>query len=127
MSRKKKPKIKESDLQGFKYFKIITKLLESLHSAATQRDKAGNRKLHMDQYMAMLLLGMFSPICTSLRSIQQASQLKKVQRKLGVPRTSLGSLSDAARVFDSDLLFEIIEQRSDQIPTNSKDHKLEFA
>ena len=125
MSRKKKPKIKESDLQGFKYFKTISRLLESLHAAGTVRDKAHNRILHMDQYMTMLLLGMFSPICTSLRSIQQASQLKKVQRKLGVPRTSLGSLSDAARVFDSELLLEIIEQLADRIPANSKDHRLD--
>ena len=102
---KKKPKIKESDLQGFKYFKIISGLLESLHSAATEKDKAGNRKLHMDQYMTLILLAMFSPICTSLRAIQQASDLKKVQRKLGVPRASLGSLSDASRVFDSGFTF----------------------
>ena len=122
---KKKPKIKESDLQGFKYFKIISGLLESLHSAATEKDKAGNRILHMDQYMTLILLAMFSPICTSLRAIQQASDLKKVQRKLGVPRASLGSLSDASRVFDSDLLWGIIEQLADQIPENSKDHRLD--
>jgi hypothetical protein len=121
---KKKPKIKESDLHGFKYFKIISSLLESLHSAATEKDKAGNRILHMDQYMTLILLAMFSPICTSLRSIQQASDLKKVQRKLGVPRSSLGSLSDASRVFGSDLLLGIIEQLADQIPANSKDHRL---
>ena len=121
---KKKSKIKESDLQGFKYFKIISGLLESLHSTATEKDKAGNRILHMDQYMTLMLLAMFSPICTSLRAIQQASDLKKVQRKLGVPRASLGSLSDAARVFDSDLLLGIIEQLADQIPANSKDQRL---
>jgi len=125
MSRKKKPKILESDLQGFKYFKIISGLLESLHSAATEKDKAGNRILHMDQYMTLILLAMFSPICTSLRAIQQASDLKKVQRKLGIPRASLGSLSDASRVFDSDLLLGIIEQLADQIPENSKDHRLD--
>ncbi len=122
---KKKPKIKESDLQGFKYFKIISGLLESLHSAATEKDKAGNRILHMDQYMTLILLAMFSPICTSLRAIQQASDLKKVQRKLCIPRASLGSLSDASRVFDSDLLLGIIEQLADQIPKNSKDHRLD--
>ena len=125
MARNKKSKIKESDLQGFKYFKLISRLLEHLHFAATEQDKACNRKLHMDQYMTMLLLGMFSPICTSLRSIQQASELKKVQRKLGVPRASLGSLSDAARVFDSELLLEIIEQLADRIPENHKDHRLD--
>jgi hypothetical protein len=123
MSRKKL-EIKESDLRGFKYFKTISKLLEHLHTAGTSRDKAGNRNLHMDQYMTMLLLGMFSPICTSLRSIQQASKLQKVQRKLGVPRASLGSFSDAARVFDSDLLLEIIDQLAGQIKPKAPDKKL---
>jgi hypothetical protein len=105
---KKKEKIKENDLQGFKYFKKLSEMLERLHNAGCQRDKAGNRILHMDQYMTLLLLCMFSPISKSLRSMQQTSELKKVQKKLGVPRSSLGSLSEAARVFDSDLLIEII-------------------
>ena len=100
---KKKEKIKERNLQGFKYFKVLSQLLERLHQAGCQRDKAGNRILHMDQYMTLLLLCMFSPICSSLRSMQQASELKKVQKNLRVPRSSLGSLSEAARVFDSDL------------------------
>ena len=105
---KKKQKIKQSDLQGFKYFKKLSQMLERLHNAGCQGDRAGNRILHMDQYMTLLLLCMFSPISKSLRSMQQASELKKVQKKLRVPRSSLGSLSEAARVFDSDLLIEII-------------------
>jgi hypothetical protein len=108
--KQKKQEINESDLQGFKYFKRLSKLLERLHIAGCQRDHAGNRILHMDQYMALLLLCMFSPVSKSLRSLQQASELKKVQKKLGVPRSSLGSLSEAARVFDSNLLTGIIEE-----------------
>ena len=112
---KKKEKIKESDLQGFKYFKVLSRLLERLHNAGCQRDRAGNRILHMDQYMTLLLLSMFSPICSSLRSMQQASELKKVQKKLGVPRSSLGSLSEAATVFDSDLMIDIIGELASQL------------
>ena len=121
--RKKKEKIKESDLQGFKYFKKLSQMLEHLHNAGCQRDRAGNRILHMDQYMTLMLLCMFSPICSSLRSIQQASELKKVQKKLGVPRSSLGSLSEAATIFDSDLLVEIIGTLASEIkpvPHSSK-------
>ncbi len=112
---KTKTKIKEKDLQGFKYFKSISHLLQRLHSANCQRDRAHNRILHMDQYISLLLLGMFNPICTSLRSIQQASELNKVQKKLGVPRAALGSLSEAARVFDSELLKEIVGEMAEQI------------
>jgi hypothetical protein len=62
----------------------------------------------MDQYMALLLLHMFNPICRSIRALQEASELKKVQRVLKVPRVSLGSFSEAGRVFDSQLLKPII-------------------
>jgi hypothetical protein len=122
---KKRHKIKESELQGFKYFKAISGMLESLHKAGCQRDRAGNRKLHMDQYMSLLLLYMFNPICTSLRAVQQASELKKVQRKLGCPRASLGSLSEAATVFDSALMQEIVTELSDQLRPISSHAKLD--
>jgi len=121
MSRKRH-KIKEHELQGFKYFKAISSMLESLHEVGCERDRAGNRMLHMDQYVSLLLLYMFNPICTSLRSLQQASELKKVQRKLGVPRASLGSLSEAATVFDSEAMIEIIGQLSEQLkPITARD------
>ncbi len=120
---KKKQKIKERDLQGFKYFKVLSQLLERLHEAGCEGDRAGNRILHMDQYMTLLLLCMFSPICSSLRSMQQASELKKVQNNLRIPRSSLGSLSEAARVFYSDLLIDIIGElasRLEPIPHDSR-------
>ncbi|KKL24064.1 hypothetical protein LCGC14_2419070, partial [marine sediment metagenome] len=121
---KKRHKIKDSELQGFKYFKSISGLLENLHDAGCQRDRAGNRTLHMDQYMSLLLLYMFNPICTSLRAVQQASELKKVQRKLGCSRVSLGSLSEAATVFDSALMQDIVTNLSTQLKPISSHAKL---
>jgi len=38
----KRHKIKESELQGFKYFKAISGILESLHKSGCQRDRAGS-------------------------------------------------------------------------------------
>ena len=124
MSDKRK-KIKDDQLQGFKYFKAIGGMLESLHDAGCGRDSAGNRQLHMDQYMSLLLLYMFNPICTSLRAVQQASELKKVQRKLGGPRASLGSLSEAATVFNSSLMREIIEHLAGKLKPISSHSKLD--
>jgi hypothetical protein len=120
----KRHKIKERELQGFKYFKVISGMLESLHKVGCQRDRAGNRILHMDQYVSLLLLHMFNPICTSLRSLQQASELKKVQKKLGVPRASLGSLSEASTVFDSQQMLEIIGQLGEQLEPVAQHDKL---
>lgn len=125
MSRKKRRKIQNRDIIGTKYFKHISNILEKLHSAGCQRDTAHNRILHMDQYVALLLLYMFNPICTSLRALQEASELKKVQRKLGVPRASLGSLSEAARVFDSELLLEIIQELSAELKPVCHDKRLD--
>ncbi|MFN2182215.1 MAG: IS4 family transposase [Candidatus Promineifilaceae bacterium] len=122
---KKRHKIKEHELQGFKYFKAISGMLESLHQAGCQRDRAGNRQLHMDQYMSLLLLYMFNPICTSLRAIQQASELKKVQRKLGCARASLGSLSEAATVFDGTLMEEVVRHLACQLRPISGHDKLD--
>ena len=120
----KRHKIKEKELQGFKYFKAIAGMLDGIHQAGCMRDKAGNRILHMDQYMSLLLLYMFNPICSSLRAIQQASKLKKVQRILGCPRASLGSLSEASTVFNSKLMEEIVQNIGSQLKPISGNDKL---
>ncbi len=116
MARKQQRKLRDEDLQGFKYFQILGPLLESLHEVGTQRDRAGNRQLYFDQYCALLLLYFFNPILTSLRGIQQASHLDKVQKKLGCRGTSLGSLSEAAGVFDAERLEEVIAELAARVP-----------
>src|SRR6267378_4014285 len=94
-------------LQGWKYFRRLTPLLAPLHDAGCARDKAGNRTLHFDQYCSLILLALFNPLTRSLRGLGQASGLQKAQEQLGVQRASLGSLSEAAHVFDPDLLLPI--------------------
>jgi len=42
--------VRAQDLQGFKYFQLLLPLLPRLHDHATARDKAGNRRLHFDEY-----------------------------------------------------------------------------
>src|ERR1700679_2040249 len=99
MAAKRQTRIKEKDLKGLKYFKLLGSLLDRLHDNATTRDRAGNRRLFYDQYACLLLLSFFNPVVKSLRSIQQASTLDKVQRLFGCNRVSRGSLSEASRVF----------------------------
>jgi hypothetical protein len=125
MARQRKKKIEEPDLKGFKHFKFLNAILERLHETACDRDRAGNRRLHYDQYAALILLYFFNPVVTSLRGIQQASELAKVQRKLRSPRASLGSLSEAARIFDADLLLGIIGELADKLPTFKGNRELD--
>lgn len=115
MAAKKREPITQADLVGLKFFGRLLPLLQRLHPVGTQRDKAGNRTLHFDHYCAYLLLFLFNPLVTSLRSIQQASQLKNVQKKLGCPRTSLGSLSEATQIFEPQRLQEIVQEMAGQL------------
>jgi hypothetical protein len=116
MPAQKKPKLKVKDLKGFKYFKLLTPLLERLHDNGTARDTAGNRQLFFDQYAALLLFYFFNPVLTSLRGLREATQLHKVQKRLGVRPTALGSLSEAARVFDAEALQDLIVELAAHIP-----------
>jgi len=124
-SRKRRRKLEESDITGLKFFDKLAPLLSRLHDDGCQRDRAGNRQLHFDQYCMLTLLYFFNPIVTSLRGIQQASELKNVQRKLGCPRASLGSLSEATRVFNAELLKEIATEVGEQLQPFSQDRRLQ--
>ncbi|GIW92446.1 MAG: hypothetical protein KatS3mg110_0487 [Pirellulaceae bacterium] len=102
--------IRPGDIQGLKYFKQLMPLLERLHAVGTERDKSGNRKLHYDQYVMLILLFLFNPVIDSLRGLQRAAGLTKVQKALGIIPVSLGSLSEAPNVFDPELLHQMIPE-----------------
>lgn len=105
MGKKKQP-VQEKDLQGFKYLRRFFSLLKRFHLIKNHH----NRELHCDQYISLILFYFFNPILTSLRAIQQASGLKKVQQTLGVNQSSLGSLSEASHVFEAELLHPLLEE-----------------
>jgi len=108
MPRSAKRAIREKENHWIAQFKLLLPVLERLNEDACRRERAGNRKLHHDQYAALILLYFFNPVVTSVRAIQQTSRLKKVQRLLRCSRVWPGSLSEAARVFDAELLRGII-------------------
>jgi hypothetical protein len=124
MAGKKRAKVRDEDVTGLKYFDKLQPLLKRLHEVGCQRDKAGNRKLHMDEYCLLVLLFLFNPVVRSLRAIQQASELRKVQRKLGCLRASLGSLSESTDVFDPERLKEIIAELGEQLQPVASDPRL---
>ena len=120
-------RLTEKDIVGLKYFDQLLPLFQRLHHEGCQRDKAGNRDLHYDQYCLMVLVFLFNPICSSLRALQQASELQNVQQKLGCERAALGSLSEAATIFDPERLVEIIQELSGRLPshgTTAQDERL---
>ena len=124
MAGKRRDDVREEDVTGLKYFDKLAPLLARLHEVGCERDKAGNRKLHYDQYCMLVLLFLFNPVVRSLRAIEQASELRKVQRKLGCKRASLGSLSEATDVFDPERLKEIIAELGEQLEPIARDPRL---
>ena len=97
-------------IQGLRLLQRFEPLLERLHGAACQRDRAGNRRLFYDDVCGLILLTFFNPSLKTLRDLQRASRLAQVRRKLGCTNASLGSLSEAMRLFDPELLVEIVQE-----------------
>lgn len=125
MAGKKREDVTEEKITGLKYFDKLLPLFASLREVGCERDKAGNRQLFMDQYCVLILLFLFNPIVTSLRGLQQASELKKVQRKLSCPRASLGSFSEATDVFEPERLQAIVAGLLDEAVALPHDPRLD--
>jgi len=114
MGYQKSLELSGEKLQGVTYIESIGRLLDKLRPAGTQRDRAGNRAFFFDQYVALLLMYFFNPVLDSLRGLQKASELKKVQKQCQCGRVSLGALSEAGRVFEPEKLREIVQELSAQ-------------
>jgi hypothetical protein len=71
-----------------------------------------------------MLVAMFSPSIDAMRAICRASDLKNVQKKLGVKRVSLGSFSESSHVFDPDLLLEVIQSLLGKLHPTGRDERL---
>jgi hypothetical protein len=117
--------IREQDLTGFKFLRVLLPMLARFHQQGCARDKAHNRTLHMDNYAAFVLLYFFNPIVRSMGGIVQASTLEKVQRELGVSATSKASFSEAPNVFDPDLLGHIVKELAQQVTVMKHDGRLD--
>ena len=115
MAPNAKPPVSVKDLRGFKYFDMVLPLLTRLHAAATANDKAGNRRLFFDQYVALQLLYFFNPILTSLNGLLQASALDKVRKVTGCGHVSKGSFSESQGVFEASLLEGLIAELAEQV------------
>jgi hypothetical protein len=88
----------------------LKKLLKQIHGAGAERDRAGNRRFFYDHYLCLLLLYFVNPALNSMRALQNASNWAQVRKRLGIPRVSLGSLSESASVFDPALVRPVLKE-----------------
>ena len=109
------------DLQGFKQLRKVAQMLEHLHHVGCARDKAGNRELHFDDYVLLILLAMFNPLIDTLRTLQMVSELEEVRARLGIKRRfSLGSFSESCRIFKPEMLDEVLAGLWKQLPARQR-------
>ncbi len=97
-------------IQGLKYGRRLRSLFRPLREHATQRDKAGNRRLFYNQYATLLAFSFFNPLLDNLRAIETLSRSRKLQNLLDCEAVSRSSLSEASSVFDPQLLHRIIRR-----------------
>jgi hypothetical protein len=111
-SRKKRRQTEEAGrrLRSVRLIKPLEKLLKQIHDAGAERDRAGNRRFFYDHYLCLLLLYFVNPALDSMRALQNASNWQKVRKRLGIPRVSLGSLSESASVFDPALVRPVLKE-----------------
>jgi hypothetical protein len=120
-ARPAKPKIKPSDVRGIKFISQIMDLLAPLHE---HRDDP-KRNLHYDEFCAYLLFYFFTPILDSMRGLQRIGNFDKIKTKMGLPRFSLGSFSEASAIFDPQLLRPIMEQIGSRLADIEPDPRLQ--
>ena len=121
MGRESRRPPTERDVKGLKYLRAFGEVLEHLRDLPAH----GNRQFRFDHYVGLLLVSFFNPVLGSLRALQQATGLENVQEVVGVKKTSLGAMSEAASgVFDPELLVPIIEQLTQQAVVLPHDSRL---
>jgi hypothetical protein len=116
--------LKDKDVRCLGHLRRVFPLLDRLNDVGCQRDKAGNRQLFFGDYCKLVLLYVWNPLIDSLRQLQTATELRTVAKALGVKRFSLGSFSEAPRVFEPQLLQPIIAELAGELVPAGKDPRL---
>jgi hypothetical protein len=116
--------IDAKQIGGIKRLRHLLPLLADLREVGCDRDAAGNRQLHFDEYVTLVLLYLMNPLIDSVRGLQKASAIDKVSQQLGVKRFSLGSFSESVRVFDPEKLKAVIAQLAGELKPINADPRL---
>jgi hypothetical protein len=111
-------------LRGIKPLRRLLPLLSCLRDSGCARDAAGNRELHFDQYVTLVVLYLFNPLVDSVRTLQRATAVNRLAERLGVKRFSLGSFSESVRAFEPEKLKGVIAQLAGELRPLHADPRL---
>ena len=116
-SRKEKAKIRAKDLG---HFRVLREFRECLGKVVGEQNLHPSfddpkRLLEIGDYLGLLLFGLLNPVAKTLRGLQEASKIKKVQTDVCTRPVSLGSMSEVQHLVDLNLLERVFEELSGQL------------
>lgn len=88
-------------LIGLKYVRMLEKHLRNMRD---EQSRHGNKSLFLDDVFVVYLLAFFNPCIRSLRTLEDLSQVPKVQQHLSIDKVCKSTLSDFNKVIDPDRL-----------------------
>jgi hypothetical protein len=102
------------------HFRVLREFRECLGRVVEEHGshpsfKDSKRLLDIGDYLGLLLFGLLNPVARSLRGLNQASKIKKVQKDVCKRPASLGSLSEAQHLVDLEILEKVFEELSGQL------------
>lgn len=94
---------------GGKYVRLLQQQLELLRSEARADGAHGNRQLFLDDVFVVQLLAFFNPTVRTLRTIEDFSQTRQVQKHLSLRKICKSTLSDFHQLADPTRLEPILQ------------------
>jgi putative transposase len=114
MARKRQPKIEEACPKALDMLGEVQQIVALIHKGL--ETPHGNRKLHDDLALGILLCAFFEPRARSLRTLDQLSAVPGVKELLGADRLAKSTLSDALARFNTDPLPGILRMILKRLP-----------
>lgn len=105
------------------HFRVLREFRECLGRVVDEHDlhpsfRDSKRLLEIGDYLCLLLFGLLNPVAGTLRGLNQASKIKKVQTDVCTRPASLGSLSEAQHLVDLEILEKVFEELSFRLRDN---------
>ena len=110
-SSPRKARLREKDLAHWKLLADFQDHVAAAGGATSEGTFADpRRRLSQEDYLSLLLFGLFNPVVDSMRGLCAASQLRRVQEEVCTHPVSLGSFSEAQAVVAPELLHRVFRE-----------------
>ena len=114
MARKARPKIEKACPATLDMLAAVREVCDLVHK--NLKPAHGNRDLHDDKVLGILLCAFFEPSCRSLRLLDQLSAVPGVKELLESERLPRTTIDDALARFDTEPLPEVLRMLQRKLP-----------